>query len=780
MKLQWLLAVLVVGGLTLTVTSCKDDDKNEQGGEPTQAEIEKQVEASTVFMNVVGQLTDGLELSDDWQNATFEPTYGTPEEGNAHVRVKVVNNIEGAARLYGYLVSDQSVNAETQTHTYHNDAVGTLTYKRSTDGQSLATVDVHIAQMPHLQKIVYKTPKQLGTNTLWNGNFDGSAYYRFGDVIHRSLPGGYDEYWVCVRPAFSPEGKGDTHWISLSALPEDNLFHHAGSNGTDYYLPTKIGNYPKYEMCFAEMISAILNPAQWRRNLQENPNLDFFNDFDLEYNDCHNDGFWSQVATGWEEKNIFEHLFPGLNKTMLAADINDRGLHLLYSGYSWKTMFSWTASLYERIYTGMNLTTAIEQTHSKNLEKMKLDMSGRYWGKRDTNKDFFGDNKPRWVIRHATGKQLGGHDNPKKRIEGFDETYIYNQRFVADKNYDDNDPVILDAIDMINGYFVPGDVVKDFNGNRWVCVQAAHKDQDEAIMDYVPYSYFISFNTNALKTDNDDFGNLPSRNLAFQMMYELTMLYSNWLKNRSDNDATGYAMHSYKERGFFDLENLIPFHTYQSAEHKNNWVKVFIMNAMYKNRANKNCIARLVYDMDAVNPVSHGRDMQLRLYDMYLVDDNTDERIMYVDDLYDEKLVETYAKENAKWSDKNWCIPPYISDASMRLKEPEERSQYITSPDRTLWHYFMDDYKFGQMSEDKPGLNMYLEPVFTFAVKRVRDTGTNVWNFDDGTRFALLYKQPREMFENFTDPGVNAHKRSVKDAIFIDDILEDFGVSNQP
>jgi len=75
---------------------------------------------------------------------------------------------------------------------------------------NFAEVDVNIRQIPHLQKIVYKAP---GTGE--NGSFQGRSYYRFGDVI--SLPGedGEKEYWICVRPAFSVEGKEDSHWMSV-------------------------------------------------------------------------------------------------------------------------------------------------------------------------------------------------------------------------------------------------------------------------------------------------------------------------------------------------------------------------------------------------------------------------------------------------------------------------------------------------------------------------------------------------------------------------------------
>jgi hypothetical protein len=91
-----------------------------------------------------------------------------------------------------------------------------MTYTRGGSANNWATVDVSIRQLPHLQRIIYR---EGGEGT--NASFPGKAYYRFGDVVSKAV--GLDiEYWICVRPAFGPEKKGDSHWVCLNSLPLRN------------------------------------------------------------------------------------------------------------------------------------------------------------------------------------------------------------------------------------------------------------------------------------------------------------------------------------------------------------------------------------------------------------------------------------------------------------------------------------------------------------------------------------------------------------------------------
>lgn len=106
----------------------------------------------------------------------------------------------------------------------------------------MAQVEVNIKQMPGLKKIIYYSEEQAGEN----GAFNGSAYYRFGDVVSKTNADGETEYWICVRPAFGPEKREESHWISVSDLPKANIYSKTGEpipgsparNATDWSLPS--------------------------------------------------------------------------------------------------------------------------------------------------------------------------------------------------------------------------------------------------------------------------------------------------------------------------------------------------------------------------------------------------------------------------------------------------------------------------------------------------------------------------------------------------------------
>ena len=260
----WLMAALVLA-LGMSVTSCKDD-KNEGGEQTPEKQEQAQASKAFKFYQVVSHLAD-LSAMDDatYESQTFEPIIGEESQNDPLTRVVATNNMETAARRFTDIIGlskGKGFSASTLSYTYSDPDVGTLTYTKSTDGSSWATVDVDIKQVPHLTKIVYCTPEQMGDN----GKFSGTAYYRFGDVIkrnHVSKTGQIcTEYWICVRPCFGPEGKGDSHWISVGQLPEDNMFHHSGSNGTEYWVPTKVCENEEHMQNFAELLYAIFRPNE--------------------------------------------------------------------------------------------------------------------------------------------------------------------------------------------------------------------------------------------------------------------------------------------------------------------------------------------------------------------------------------------------------------------------------------------------------------------------------------------------------------------------------------
>lgn len=768
-KLYWMLMAVLLCGLSVTVTSCKDDDdESEKSEEQLEQDAQVMTEERDAFWGVVGQLTDAVALPENWKDVTFEPSYGVADEDNALQRIVVVIGTAEAARLFGNIIGDNSVVTEdTPEYTFSDNNVGTLRYLRSTDSRSIASVDVNIRQMPHLQKIVFKTPQQLGTNTLFNGSFDGSAYYRFGDVVKKNNKDGKSEYWICVRPAFSYEGKGDSHWITLSGLPEDNLFHHKGSNGIDYYLPKNLDDNSTHEQNFAEMLYAILNPAQWEQNVTNNRKLDMFNGFSRDYIDYHNSWFWTMVSQGWDEARILDRCFGGMTMDQLRQSIAADGLTVLYDGYSWYTSISWSPTLYGRTYSGANLKTAKKVKWSKKVKDgIELDFRDSYWRAFERNKGFFGDSKPRWVIRHATGKQLGGHDDPKRALDGVEEIYVYNHFFIANKNYVEDDDIINDYSGSGHGYYVAGDVVKDVNGNRWVCVQSRLEEQH--------LSYFISFDPGAIGSADNRFANLPSRNLALQMLYQLTSYFTNYVKDRSQGPQ-GFMYESIRDNCEVDIEQYLAAHGFMAEGHPG-LVKVYCGNALFKDEDNQVCIARYVYDLAALQP-NGGRDMRVFTFDQYM---EGPARKMYLTDLFNQNFVSQY-NNDPKWGFKPWIKTPYMGDVDCQFVLYTQRLAPVTETDLQKW-YCQRGFEYQRDATDqKAGFNMYREPVMTFAVKRVVDNGTVNTHFDDGTRI-LQYKsmlaEKEDFYTNFMDPGVLAYPGMVTNAIYINDQLGGFGITN--
>ena len=178
----WLMAALVCG-LSLSVSSCKDDDDDSKSEEQLQQE---QAEKASKFWSVVGQLVSSDDYDADYQDKTFEPTYGIADSQEPLTRIVETNDMQTAASYFADLISvvdGSAIDENTPTYTYSDPEVGTLTYTRGGTANEWATVDVSIKQLPRLRKIVYR---QGGEGT--NGNFPGKAYYRFGDVVSRSRP----------------------------------------------------------------------------------------------------------------------------------------------------------------------------------------------------------------------------------------------------------------------------------------------------------------------------------------------------------------------------------------------------------------------------------------------------------------------------------------------------------------------------------------------------------------------------------------------------------------
>ena len=335
----WLLSALVCG-LSLGTGSCKDSEEELTGEQKEQREMEQQEQQNELF-NVLSQLADVSAADSNFLSKTYEPAIGQADEGSSTTRIVNTNTMEAAAERFANL-ADISIDENTATYTWRDDNLGTMTYTRTNDGTSWATVDVNIKQVPHLQRIVYRAPEQASDN----GKFAGRAYYRFGDVVSREMKNKdgstYTEYWICVRPAFGPEGKEDSHWACLNVLPEENIYEKTKDDQV-FRLPTKLGTNKEHMQNTAELLYAILHPEEWEKNATSGTKgLKIFYDFKAANLKYHNQYFWKNVCKGWDEKNIWQ-LALNIDKKSLMEWEHD-GYSFLYKGYSW--MMGWNCTLY--------------------------------------------------------------------------------------------------------------------------------------------------------------------------------------------------------------------------------------------------------------------------------------------------------------------------------------------------------------------------------------------------------------------------------------------------
>ena len=494
------LSAFMMMGLGMGVASCSDSDKNEN--KPGGGEDEPQVvnEQEELGWTLISQLTDEATAPAGWMDKTFEPTIGKAVDGDPYTRVVATNDVETAAARFAELAGNPAGFSEIMTgYSYSLEGVGKLTYKRGSATEPyLAQVDVDLKQVPHLKKILYQTPEQQGNN----GSFDGAAYYRFGDVVKD----GQGSYWVCVRPSFGPEGKGDSHWISVSTpLSDENTYHYKYKD-TDYYLPTGLGKSLEHMQNLCEMLYAMIYPDKWLSNLSSSPSPKFFHDFNFNKNyKYHNIYFWKRVAEAWEanDQALYAKVFKcSKEKLQAAMDDPDKGLNFVYNGYSWKT--GWNGGVYHAQFTN---GTGKES----NMHKMKDDGAVKKYLKdmpvdfrNGPDEKFFDDGRLRFILRYKTGKQLGGGKyHEKTAISNVVGEYVYNEMHKVNlndnpevttqdgdvhPNQDANDPadvknpqtgIISKPIADVQRHDI-GEVVAK-NGRIYNSVEEAKKDGTEAV-----------------------------------------------------------------------------------------------------------------------------------------------------------------------------------------------------------------------------------------------------------------------------------------------------------
>jgi len=752
---RWLMAALVCG-LSLGVTSCKDDDKDDNGGNGSGQEVgATETDEAMAAYNWLTNMTDIGEFTDDWASKTYEPTIGVESTSQANTRIVVVADIDYAKMNFAS-ISGLSIDQLSATQSQTIDGVGTITWTPSAEGASnLATVDVNTKLIPHLTKIVYCTAEQVGDN---GGSFKGTAYYRFGDVIEDAE--GY--YWVCVKPAFGTGSAAQQqgYWINIlnrdptngkstngkvPAIPEINICrdYDGQYNGNTILLPTKLNSTKEMTHNLANLVWALLYPIDYYNTVGDDGIG--LGGYDYKYNGRK---FCEHVAAKWTENKIWEKLFNRSYKEMKKFD----KINFYYEGYHFTPKIHLGSSnlgcatvMGTESYANTYVTTYAADK-KKNLE-MKEKGAGfdlhRYCSDPDQNADCassgkagyapakqFSDTEGYWIVRQKTSSQIAGtwsHPSVYATLNNTAEIYRYNQAYRkivgAESPVEEENELSSIAPYENRGFYNLGDVVKDASKNRWICVQVSSFGSEKS-SDQANYAYFVSFDMNAM---GDDAENLPDKDLAAQMLYHISYLYQNALRtiNEPNTFAQKRLAHIEKHAEVKILDLIAMRDTlHKTSAHGVQSISNQFSSVIYYDKQQKDyCVLRLIVDNTVEN--KGFRDFAWRFWNCYTADPKCP---MLLYDLDRKEKITAYAED--KWVYLPWHNPETDKQVPSSGKRKPETADELRGG--VLWNSYT--YGFTIYNHQMP-TNMYNEPLYLIAVKRVKDTGKPSQAFEDGTAF---------------------------------------------
>ena len=434
----WLMAALVCG-LSLSVTSCKDDD-DDNTSEQRNADADPldTPEAQTAWRWLCA-LTDAQTLEPNWASKTYEPTIGIVSSQNELNRIVVVNDIDEARMNFGSF-ADVSPEELVSAKTVSQKGVGSLTWTPAAAGaDNLATVDVESSLLPRLRQIIYCTTDQVGKNF---GSFNDVCYYRFGDVIRDN--DGY--YWVCVRPSHAPN-KNESHWVNFfnyrsgQPIPAANIY--SKYNKADRYgghtilLPTGLKATREHIFNLSNLMWAMKNPGAYR-DVAANNKAKGLGGFDYTWNGFNFitavANYWEQTYEGTNGKTLYEEVF-GCKRSEFEKLTK---LNIFYKGYSW-----WTGNSPQLWCFKSSAYLPLSQYSGKEkLDEVSFDITQGGFditaaaGNPDAvstpnlPKQFTDDNQGYFLVRYKTGDQLteNGSYSRYRTINGPNDVYRFNEK----------------------------------------------------------------------------------------------------------------------------------------------------------------------------------------------------------------------------------------------------------------------------------------------------------------------------------------------------------------
>ena len=741
-KFLFLALALVLGSV-----SCSQEYWEEQEAKKEAARQEKVSE----YWSVVGKLVSAADRTDDYADKTFEPVIGKADPSDAQTRIVATNTLESARQRFANLIGED-VEKIGSSYTFKNDEIGTLVYSES-GGNSLATVEVNIKQIPHLSKIRYATPAQMGDN----GKFEGAAYYRFGDVISIQTKDGRTEYWVCVRPAFGKDGKENTHWITVSPVGKDNVLNYSSaksSNKREYNIQDDLKYDTEHMQNLAELLFAICFPSQWHDNITDIPSMKMFHDMDKENIRFHNEAFWQNVQNYWEEFNVSEQVF-GKPLSYFASSLQSDGLYLLYDESSWNTWFYNGPTVRQAHYTNTKGTTNANM-HTAQYTKIQHDVIN----KKDPSQDldynvlkectmarpylekpgFFGDSNPRWIVRYAEGCELSttgkyGDNDIRSPIPGSTEVYRYyrdvnqtndlanSKKFPEVSQPGNATHEHMDLSEFVGPpHYSMGEILKDQNNHRWFIVNQSGNPDEKS-----PYALAISFEGIQFSADKKTATNLPGRDLAIQAAFWLQWFFQQTANNKEGKDKWQQAWKTYGWSLFNVLENadFEPRIIFQRIHAQNGDKRQGSLTASIAyddgtGSGKQRLLRWLVWNQNDAN------EFYWYLWDHYVTTpDKTTQKYaaeaysnipIYLEDIADQTKVTLYSPDT-------YAFQPLSNGDGMVVTNELVPRQGRTQTDQKGLDASTCVYNINTWNKRSFVTDMWLEPVLMFRVARIYDRG---------------------------------------------------------
>jgi hypothetical protein len=194
---RFALMALLVGGLSLAVTSCKDDDKNNEngtnmeqaestGGDMTLAETQ----LASLIANFGGLEAEEQLAQSGWKSKTYDASVGLVlDASRPTVRTIEVGNIEAADEQAALLLDALGFDTSNPSgFTFQDAEVGTVSYQHGGDANTLATINISVRQLPNITQL--QMVRQYPTNP------GDKPRYSLGDIIRKD-----GHLWICTNPA---------------------------------------------------------------------------------------------------------------------------------------------------------------------------------------------------------------------------------------------------------------------------------------------------------------------------------------------------------------------------------------------------------------------------------------------------------------------------------------------------------------------------------------------------------------------------------------------------